>query len=74
MAKVMNKEKFRGLEDLGIFLYLFHYPKMRQAQYFQRRRFGKLQHGADEFSKDAGSGDDVVVCAEDDGTFDEFDR
>ena len=47
---------------------------MRQSQCAQRSPFQPLQHCAQEFSQRTETRDDIVVRAEDDGSFDEADR
>lgn len=47
---------------------------MGDAQHFQRGLFEELQNCPQDLPKDARAGNDIVVCAEDDRAFDEFDR
>ena len=53
---------------------LLHHPKMGQTPTFQGCLFQELQNPAQEFSKRPKACDDVVIRAEDDRAFDEFDR
>jgi hypothetical protein len=70
----VSKEKSTVFNyELGTSLNLLHHPKMGQAQYLQRRFFQKLQNSTQEFSKHAKARNDIVVRAEDDRAFDEFD-